>query len=535
MDTAGPTIGAVIAPAHAVTGDDAHDDGEESFADATSVGGDAASGAPDGERQGKQARRRTRRNGNSHRSGARRFQVDVPLRTLLVMLIVIVAGFGLTVSSVAVYSIMRDVSYERVDDDLRGAMTGWAQNSDLFSANAAARPPSDFCVIKVFPDGTVQVFNDRGSTPEVKDLVIGSQPQNVGSVDDALNSSQWRAMATEGDATITVVAKNLDRENNVLRGLALIQAFISIVVLAIIAVMATALIRRALRPLSVVERTAAQIAKGDVDKRVPEWPLNTEVGQLSAALNVMLSRLQESIVEAQAKEQQMRRFVGDASHELRTPLTSLRGYTELYRSGATKDIDLVLNKVEDESHRMSLLVEDLLALTRAEGSRLDMRPIDVLEVALAAASTARAAHPGRTVEVMNKASSLPVIKGDAERLHQVLLNLIVNGLRHGGEDATIKVKLRRDSKDVLIDVADNGKGMPPDVAAHIFERFYREDTSRTRGTGGSGLGLAIVKSIVEQHDGSVTVSSAVGEGSTFTVRIPRFEEYEEHPSTSEHS
>ena len=115
---------------------------------------------------------------------------------------------------------------------------------------------------------------------------------------------------------------------------------------------------------------------------MPKWPLHTEVGQLAAALNIMLGQLQRSVVRAQEKEEQMRRFVGDASHELRTPLTSLRGYTELYRSGATKDVDLVFSKIDDESKRMSLLVEDLLALTRAEGTRLDLRPVDLLELAL---------------------------------------------------------------------------------------------------------------------------------------------------------
>lgn len=453
------------------------------------------------------------------------------LRSRLVLLIVVVAGFGLTVASVAVYSIMRDVTYDRVDTDLRGATSGWAQNEDLFSNDVGSRPPSEFCVIKIFSDGTIQVFNDRGSTPDVKNLTIGANPQTVNSVDSALNQSRWRAMATEGNSTITVVAKNMDREHSVLRGLAFIQIFISIMVLAIIAMMATMLIRRALRPLDVVERTAAQIAKGDLDKRVPEWPLHTEVGQLSAALNIMLTRLQNSILEAQSKEEQMRRFVGDASHELRTPLTSLRGFTELYRSGATKDVDKVLDKIGEESQRMSLLVEDLLALTRAEGARLEKQPVDVLELTLAAASTARAAHRGRQVTVDNKARSIPVVNGDPDRLHQVLLNLIVNGLRHGGEDAHVTVRLGRDENDVIIDVIDDGKGMDKETAEHIFERFYREDSSRTRDTGGSGLGLAIVKTLVDQHDGTITVDSAPGEGATFTIRIPSFEEYEEHPAT----
>ena len=181
---------------------------------------------------------------------------------------------------------------------------------------------------------------------------------------------------------------------------------------------------------------------------------------------------------------------------------------------------MVFSKIDDESKRMSLLVEDLLALTRAEGTRLDLRPVDLLELALSVGSSARAAFPGREISVANDAKSIPVVNGDASRLHQVLLNLVTNGIRHGGEGATVTLRLRREANDVLIDVIDDGKGMSKEDAAHIFERFYRADTSRTRDTGGSGLGLAIVHSLVEQHDGSISVDSELGRGTTFTVRLP---------------
>ena len=135
-------------------------------------------------------------------------------------------------------------------------------------------------------------------------------------------------------------------------------------------------------------------------------------------------------------------------------------------------------------------------------------------------SSARAAFPGREIKVANDAKSIPVVNGDASRLHQVLLNLVTNGIRHGGEDATVTLRLHREANDVLVDVIDDGKGMSQDDAAHIFERFYRADTSRTRDTGGSGLGLAIVHSLVEQHGGSISVDSELGRGTTFTVRLP---------------
>ena len=170
---------------------------------------------------------------------------------------------------------------------------------------------------------------------------------------------------------------------------------------------------------------------------------------------------------------------------------------------------------------MSLLVEDLLALTRAEGSRLDMRKVDMLELVLSVGSSAHAAFAGRTIEVNNAADDIPIVDGDADRLHQVLLNLVSNGIRHGGPEASVTLTLRADAEHVLIDVADDGKGISPEDAAHIFERFYRADTSRTRDTGGSGLGLAIVKSLVEQHGGSISVDSELGSGSVFTICLPK--------------
>ncbi len=454
----------------------------------------------------------------------------LPLRIWLVVLIVAVSFLGLVASAVAVNAMMREVVYDQVDKDLKDAAVGWARNETLLGNSYMQHPPSDFTILSYQQDGTWQFFNvDKSNIPKVDDLIIGGRPQSVGATADGqdlprLPENEWRAIATEDGGSIIVVAKKVTRENAQINGMAGLQVLITACALVLVALVGAAVIRRALRPLRVVEKTAAEIAAGDLDKRVPEWPEHTEVGQLSRALNTMLERLQDSVETAQEKEGQMRRFVGDASHELRTPLTSLRGYTELYRSGATQDVDRVLGKIDAESKRMSLLVEDLLALTRAEGNRLELHTVDMLELCLSAGSTARAAFPGRSIEVTNRAGGIPLVKGDPDRLHQVLLNLVSNGLRHGGEDAKIQIVLRNDAERVFVDVVDDGKGMDPEVSAHIFERFYRADVSRTRDTGGSGLGLSIVKSLVEQHGGTVCVESEPGQGSTFTVALPALKE-----------
>ncbi|WP_417291730.1 sensor histidine kinase [Corynebacterium nasicanis] len=442
------------------------------------------------------------------------------------VIIVLLSGLGLAASSVAVSSIMREVMYSRVDEDLVNSLGGWARSSEIFNSDNTTRPPSDYVVIKLFEDGSSIVFNDPGELPRLSTVAVGGPPQTVDSAPDAEFNTHWRVIAHREDGVTTVVAKDLARERTLLYGLAMVQLIISLLVLGVLALLSYYVVRQAMAPLRDVERTAGAIAAGDLDRRVPAWPRTTEVGQLAQALNTMIGRLQSAVESAQSNEEQMRRFVGDASHELRTPLTSVRGYTELYRSGATDDVEMVLTRIDDESRRMSLLVEDLLALTRAEGSRLELASVDLLELALSVASSARAAFPGRAVCVKNETSSVPVVEGDASRLHQVLLNLISNGLTHGGPDSTISVGLRLDGPDVVVEVADNGRGMSPEVAAKVFERFYRADASRSRASGGSGLGLAITKSLVEKHGGTITVTSEEGVGSVFTVRLPRLEESE---------
>ena len=280
------------------------------------------------------------------------------------------------------------------------------------------------------------------------------------------------------------------------------------------------MVRRAFRPLREVETTAVAIAGGDLSRRLPEWPRTTEVGQLADSLNTMLTRLQESIDSARRKEEQMRRFVGDASHELRTPLTGVRGFAELYRSGATRDADMVLDRIEQEAGRMGVLVEDLLALTRAEEAPMDPVPVDMRPVCLDVVTTMRVAHPERVIRVVDTTTADPVVAGDRQRLHRIIGNLVGNALIHAGPDARVTVGLATGEGTVLITVADDGCGMTEEDSRQIFGRFYRADASRSRASGGSGLGLAIVKSLTESHGGTVSVRSAPGEGSVFTVELP---------------
>jgi two-component system OmpR family sensor kinase len=291
-----------------------------------------------------------------------------------------------------------------------------------------------------------------------------------------------------------------------------------------------AVVHRSLRPLAEVEETAAAIAAGELDRRVPQRDPRTEVGRLSLALNGMLAQIQRAVAsselsadQARTSEDRMRRFITDASHELRTPLTTIREFAELYRQGAATDIEMLMNRIESESRRMGLLVEDLLLLARLDQQRpLEQRRVDLLMLASDAVHDARSTAPKRdiTLEVLDGPGT-PEVLGDEARLRQVLGNLVSNALQHTPESAGIAVRVGTADSDAVLEVCDEGPGMSQDDAQRVFERFYRTDSSRARTSGGTGLGLSIVDSLVYAHGGTVSVITAPGRGCTFKVSMPR--------------
>lgn len=443
-----------------------------------------------------------------------------PLKRQLVTAVMAVSVIGTALSSLLTFYVMRHLLIGRADDQLEEGLSTWALQSAGWQFNFGSLP-SEFNQATQYP-GMSDRIPRRGesSPPDYDQLKALDTPQTVTSLPGSEQpQKRWRAVAhMETNGTIQYVAKSLEPESRMLRALAWVEGSVGVLALCGIGVGSYLLVARALAPLKTVEDTALAIANGDHDRRVPAWPKDTEVGKLSYAMNTMVSRLQESLENAQTQEEQMRRFVGDASHELRTPLTSIRGYAELYRMGG--DPEMVLSKIDEESARMQLLVEDLLALTRAEGARLNKKPVDVLELVMSVKDTARGAFPDRKLEVVADTPEVAVVNGDPDRLYQVLLNLVTNAFKHGGPEAEVTVTVRHNLDRVVIDVADNGRGMEAKDAEHIFERFYRADTSRTRSTGGSGLGLAITKSLVEAHGGTIRVETAPGQGSTFTISLP---------------
>jgi two-component system OmpR family sensor kinase len=185
-----------------------------------------------------------------------------------------------------------------------------------------------------------------------------------------------------------------------------------------------------------------------------------------------------------------------------------------------EQLALSMRRIEDEAARMGVLVDDLLLLARLDhGRTLDREPVDLVTLVDDAVADARAVEPERPITVEH-ADAPVVVPGDVLRLHQVVANLLTNARVHTPAGSPVEVRVGLENGDAVVDVVDHGPGLPPDAAAHVFERFYRADPSRSRKLGGAGLGLAIVAAVVGAHGGTVKVSSELGHGATFSVRLP---------------
>jgi two-component system, OmpR family, sensor kinase len=460
----------------------------------------------------------------------------VPLRVSLVAAMLVLVGFGLLASGIAVTSILRHSLINRVDQTLLDASHGWAQAPRRMppppiEGPNPGRPPSNFYVRGIGPDGRVwMAVNDRDAEPALPpNNDVGPNPVTVGSADGS--NVQWRAVSVRGSrGEFTTVAIDLSDVQSTVRALTWSQVGIGLAVLLVLGVAGYLVVHRSLRSLVEVEQTAAAIAEGQLDRRVPQRDPRTEVGRLSRALNGMLSQIQRALAaseqsadQARMSEERMRRFITDASHELRTPLTTIRGFAELYRQGAARDVEMLMSRIESESRRMGVLVEDLLLLARLDAQRpLDQHRVDLLALATDAVHDAQSIAPNRRIamEVLDGPGT-PEVIGDEARLRQVLGNLVANALQHTPENAGITVRVGTEDDDAVLEVIDEGPGMSAEDAQRVFERFYRADTSRARASGGTGLGLSIVDSLVRAHDGTVSVKSAPGKGCRFRVNLPR--------------
>jgi len=507
--------------------------------------------------------------------------VRTPLRVRLVGVLLLLVALALTGSGVVAVATLRSYLVDRVNSQLIDAqhpimangLTGTIQSTPPSGTNdggatrgdngggsgpsaagiGSQRLPSDYVVEVTNSDGTVvygptndlldssQALPSLPSPTGAKTAATGNHTFTVNAVS---GNAQWRVLAipvtlTDGTAGTLMIAQSLADVQNTVDHLIVLLVIIGAAAVVIIGGVGFAIVRRSLRPLRDVERTAAQIAAGDLSHRVPQTAdPRTEVGGLSQALNTMLGQIETAFAEraaseeaARTSESRMRRFVADASHELRTPLTTIRGFAELYRQGAVADqgeVQRLMRRIEDEAKRMGVLVEDLLTLARLDQQRpLAQLPVDILALCGDAVADASVVAPDRSISLaVGSTDPPPVVIGDEARLRQVLANLLSNALQHTppGTPVTVAVGTETDPANKLpsvrLIVEDAGPGMDADDAQRIFERFYRTDASRSRHDGGTGLGLSIVAALVAGHGGSVSVDTAPGAGARFQVVLP---------------
>lgn len=317
------------------------------------------------------------------------------------------------------------------------------------------------------------------------------------------------------------VAVSLGPVDRTLRALVQILTGGSLGAVALALISGPAVARGALQPLGKMARTAERLAAGDLSQRTAQRHGKDEVGNLARSFDDMAARLERSFAERQATEDRLRRFAADASHELRTPLTALRGFIDVLQRGAKddpEDADHALEAMQREAQRLELLTTDLLNLTRLEAGiagEWTLLRLDQLVQHIADETP-----PGKPVVTVGRLDPT-TLEGDAGALRRAIGNLIENARRYTPADGGIWISVLNDGAHAQVNVRDSGIGIAPDDLPHVFERFFRGDTARSRATGGSGLGLSIVQAIVEGHGGQVTATSVVGQGSTFVIQLPQ--------------
>ncbi len=333
------------------------------------------------------------------------------------------------------------------------------------------------------------------------------------------------------DGNFVVIGLSTREVQRTLHRLVLLEIIIGAAVIALAAALTSWGVRVGLQPLRRVTRTAQEVTAelgpdgSGLDRRVPVEGAAIEVEQVASAVNTLLQAVETEFAARVRSEQRMRQFLADASHELRTPLTSIRGYAELSRlQGRSTDApDDSMRRIEVEGTRMSRLVEDLLVLARGDqGSVVRREPVAVDPLLAEAADAVHSAYPVRDI-VTVPSGGLTVI-GDWDQLLRVVINLTTNAAVHTPPGRPIRLIATGGRTPlgpaVAIQVIDAGPGLPPEEAAHVFERFWRADKARTRAKGGSGLGMAIVAQIVQAHGGTVQFDSSVQAGTTVTVTLP---------------
>jgi two-component system OmpR family sensor kinase len=479
----------------------------------------------------------------------------VTLRLRLVLALVALVTLGLGAFGIVTYRFYARSQYAQLDDQLRastGFVTGVLEERCASAANGTSNPVGTFpgagagagpgggrgergrpTPLATYAElrtpwgavcGTVNL-SGLSSVPKLESSLPADESLFNRESNDG--TGEWRVLAEPAERLpkgyTIVAARPLNDVQTSLDQLLLIESLAAAALLAILAAGSWFILRRGLRPLEHMATSARSINAGDLSERVEPSDGRTEVGQLGLALNTMLGEIEVAFHEREVTERRLRQFLADASHELRTPLTSIQGFAELFRLGGDQDhVDLgvILRRIEEESARMKVLVEDLLLLARLDETRPAERvPVDLAVLAADACSDAVANAPDRPVTL--DAPEPVVVLGDQDHLRQAIANLVVNALHHTPAGSPIEVGARVDGGEASVTVRDRGPGLDEVALQHAFDRFWQADTARVGS--GTGLGLAIVIGIAAEHGGTITAANVErdrGGGAVFSLRLP---------------
>lgn len=461
------------------------------------------------------------------------------LRLRLVIALLVLLTAGLALFGAATYTFYRRSEYQHLDGQVTAAVPLVDRELDgrlgIRGPEGPGGPgPGDAVSVPLGTYGDMRdatgrvllavVFGyDQSALPPVPKLParLPLPSNHPFTVDATKGGGGFRAIVwATPEGGILVVAEPISAVTNGLHRLLFYEVSGAIALLVVLSAGSWLILRRGLRPLEKMADTAATITAGDLSQRVTPSGGAGEVGQMGLALNTMLDNIEESFKERDATEHRLRQFLADASHELRTPLTSIQGFAELFRVGgdhARVDLPTILRRIEDESARMRVLVEDLLLLARLDQTvPVEKAPVDLAVLASDACSDAVAIASDRPITL--DAPEPVVVAGMEAHLRQAIGNLVSNAVKHTPGGTGIEVSARISGGEAVVAVRDHGPGLREDEVAHVFDRFWQADKARV-GTG-AGLGLAIVASIAHEHHGQAEATNAPGGGALFTLRLP---------------
>ncbi|MER6348426.1 ATP-binding protein [Streptomyces sp. NPDC001595] len=391
---------------------------------------------------------------------------------------------------------------------------------DVSDGDAVLRRPSDVPADTSAFAGLAETMVRDGTDPATRVARI-----------DGEGTFQLRGCEVEPGVVLVSAAPTGDIDDTV-RQLITVQVVAFALALLALVVFGRRMLRRGLKPLSDMARTAHGIASHDLSESAARLPLRApragggpEVEELRTAFNTMLEHIDDSLAVRAEAEQRLRRFVADASHELRTPLMSVRGYADLFQYAAANEPEeraRHLARLRAEAARMGFLLDDLLLLARLDAAEVEtpLRPreADLVELVEQAADAFRAGHPERPLTVRTPGGPVR-LRLDPQRIRQVLDNLLTNAAVHTPAGTEVCVAVSVTAGAAVVRVTDAGPGIPAADRERVFDRFYRVDKARSRDRGGSGLGLSVARSLVRAHGGTIEADSEPGR-TEFTVRLP---------------